>query len=232
MDMGCMRFLIGASALLAFLAGPVARAQTPPGPAEIAAYTGVHAASAQGDLPALTALIAAKADLALRDGHGRSAVHIAGHAGHREIVRALAVAGADLNALDSRRYDLITIAAVRDDAEMVRLAISLGARPTNITSPYDGTALIAAAHLGHVEVVKALIAGGAPLDHVNNLGWTAAIEAVILGNGGKRHQETLKALVDAGADMRLADRDGVTPLEHARRRGFAEMVAILASGRP
>ena len=31
-----------------------------------------------------------------------------------------------------------------------------GASAKNVTSPYDGTALIAAAHLGHVEVVRVL----------------------------------------------------------------------------
>ena len=83
--------------------------------------------------------------------------------------------------------DIITIAAVRDDAAMVRLAIRLGADPRAITSPYNGTALIAAAHLGHDAVVRVLIEAGAPLDHVNNLGWTALIEAVVLGDGGPRH---------------------------------------------
>src|SRR5262249_53579066 len=111
--------------------------------------------------------------------------------------------------------------------ETVRLAVMLGADPRAITSPYDGTALIAAAHLGHADVVRALIAAKAPLDHINNLGWTAVMEAVVLGDGGPRHQDTLKALVDAGAPVRIADRGGVTPLEHARRRGYAEMVAIL-----
>ena len=99
--------------------------------------------------------------------------------------------------------------------------------PKNITSRYDGTALIAAAHLGHVEVVRLLIRAGAPLDHVNNLGWTALIESIVLGDGGPRHTATLKALVDAGANVNLADRAGDTPLALARRRGYREMAAIL-----
>jgi ankyrin repeat protein len=82
------------------------------------------------------------------------------------------LAGADLNRLDVQRYDLITIAAVADHVEMVKLAIASGGNPRLMTSPYDGTALIAAAHLGHVAVVQALIDGAAPLDHVNNLNWT------------------------------------------------------------
>jgi len=123
--------------------------------------------------------------------------------------------GGDPRALDSRRYDAITIAAVRDDPGFVRLAIELGGDPRAITSPYDGTALIAAAHLGHDEVVRALIAAGAPLDHVNNLGWTALIEAIVLGDGGRRHQACVVALVAAGAGA-LVPRDRG---DAARRRG-------------
>ncbi|MGI9437454.1 MAG: ankyrin repeat domain-containing protein, partial [Geminicoccaceae bacterium] len=91
----------------------------------------------------------------------------------------------------------------------------------------NGTALIAAAHLGHHEVVKRLIEGGTPLDIVNNLNWTALIEAVVLGDGGSDHVETLRALVEAGADQTITDREGVSPLEHAKARGYDEMVGIL-----
>jgi hypothetical protein len=79
-----------------------------------------------------------------------------------------------------------------------------------------------------------LIAAKAPLDHVNNLHWTAVIEAVVLGNGGPAHVATLRALVDAGADTNRADRNGVTPLQHARMRGYRDMVEILqrAGARP
>ena len=79
--------------------------------------------------------------------------------------------------------------------------------------------------------MRQLIAAGAPLDHVNNLHWTALIEAIVLGDGGARHQATLQALLDAGADFRLADRDGRTPLQLARARGYEPMVrALVAAG--
>ncbi len=142
-------------------------------------------------------------------------------------MRALAAGGGDINALENDRYDVITIAAVKDDLRMVKLALELGGDPKLITSPYDGTALIAAAHLGHDGVVQALIAAGAPLDHVNNLGWTALIEAVILGDGGLRHVNTVRALVAAGASRTIPDRNGMTPLQHAERRAFRTMVAAL-----
>ena len=76
-------------------------------------------------------------------------------------------------------------------------------------------------------MVKALIEAGAPLDHVNNLGWTALIEAVVLGDGGERHVATAKALVAAGANRTIGDRNGVTPLQHAQRRHYQAMVAAL-----
>ena len=99
----------------------------------------------------------------------------------------------------------------------LKVALAIGGSAKNVTSRYDGTALIAAAHLGHDGVVRKLIRAGAPLDHVNNLGWTALIESIVLGNGGPRHVATLKALVEAGANVNLADRSGTTPLALARR---------------
>jgi ankyrin repeat protein len=202
-------------------------AQVAPTASEAAQYDGLHAAAHRGDVAELKKRIAAGAKLELRDRHGRTPLHVATFARQRAAIRILANAGADLGALENDRYDAVTIAAVADDEETLRLLLSLGASAKLMTSRYDGTALIAAAHLGHAGVVRQLIAAGAPLDHVNNLHWTAAIEAVVLGDGGSRHQQTLQALVDAGADITLPDRQGRTPLTLARMRGYHEMVRIL-----
>jgi uncharacterized protein len=110
---------------------------------------------------------------------------------------------------------------------MVELLLGAGADPRLVTSPYQGTALIAAAHHGHVEVIRLLLAKNPPLDHVNNLGWTAVMEAIVLGDGGPRHTETLRLLLAAGANPSIPDRAGVTPLGQARQRGFADMVKVL-----
>ena len=203
------------------------RAQVGPSTTEAARYTGLHAAAYKGDVAALRQLLAGKPDLNARDGHGRTPLHVATFARQREAIRLLAQAGANLNLLENDRYDAVTIASVADDEETLRLLLSLGASAKLVTSRYDGTALIAAAHLGHDGVVRQLIAAGAPLDHVNNLHWTAVIEAIVLGDGGRRHQATLKALVDAKADLQLKDRQGNTPLQLARSRGYAEMVKLL-----
>ncbi|MBP7566921.1 MAG: ankyrin repeat domain-containing protein [Burkholderiaceae bacterium] len=211
--------------LLALGAALSAGAQVAPSSAERAAYTGLLAAAAQGDAAAVGR--AAPGTLDVRDARGRTPLHVAAFARQHAVIRALAKAGADLGALENDRYDAVTIAAVADDEETLRLLLSLGASAKLVTSRYDGTALIAAAHLGHDGVVRQLIAAGAPLDHVNNLHWTAAIEAVVLGDGGPRHQSTLKALIDAGANLKLTDREGNTPLQLVRARGYTEMVRML-----
>ena len=213
--------------VIAFLSLGQAGAQTPPTPAEVAAYRGLHAAAAQGSIDAIRQQAQAGADLNARDGNGRTPLHVAAFQGHGAAAQALIAAGADPGLLDRQRYDAVTIVAVRNDVPTLKTLLASGASAKLVTSPYDGTALIAAAHLGHADVVKALIGAGAPLDHVNNLGWTALIEAVILGDGGPAHQEIVRMLLDAGADPSIADGDGVTPLAHARERGYRAMVALL-----
>lgn len=205
-----------------------ALAQIPPGPSELRVYAGLHAAAAKGDAAEIERLIAGGGQtIDAQDPHSRTPLIVAAHFGHQAAAQALLKAGANPNALDVQKYDIVTIAAVNNDVPMLKLSLAGGCSPKNITSPYNGTALIAAAHLGHAEVVRVLIAAGAPLDHVNNLGWTALMESIVLGNGGKDHTDTLDAIVKAGANVNIADRQGVTPLGHAKARGYAAMVRIL-----
>ena len=228
MKLNTRGWLSGIGALLLAVAASVpAWSQVAPTAAEATRYAGLHAAAQRGDAAAVRALAGPGTNLDARDGYGRTALHVATFARQREAIRALAQAGADLNLRENDRYDAVTIASVADDEETLRLLLSLGASAKQVTSRWDGTALIAAAHLGHDGVVRQLIAAGAPLDHVNNLHWTAVIEAIVLGDGGPRHQASLKALIDARANLQLADREGRTPLQLARSRGYAEMVKLL-----
>ncbi|MBX3661146.1 MAG: ankyrin repeat domain-containing protein [Burkholderiales bacterium] len=202
-------------------------AQIPPTAAEAARYTGLHAAAHKGEIAELERLIAAKKDVNARDPYGRTPLHVASHARKPDAVRALMRAGANPALLERDRYDAVTIAAVANDEDTLRVLLAEGASAKLVTSRYDGTALIAAAHLGHAGVVKQLIAAGAPLDHVNNLHWTALIESIVLGDGGPRHTETLRLLVEAGASTKITDRSGNTPLRLAKGRGYRTMVEIL-----
>ncbi len=206
-----------------------ASAQVAPAEAELRAYGGLHAAAARGDVAEIERRIAAGEDREATDARKRTPLHVAAFQRRHEAARTLLRLGADPDKQEVDRYDIVTIAAVANDVEMLKIAIAGGGNARAITSRYDGTALIAAAHLGHAEVVRVLIAAGAPLDHVNNLGWTALIESIVLGDGGKTHTETLAALVKAGANVNIADRGGTTPLQLAKARGYGEMVRILTA---
>jgi uncharacterized protein len=222
--------MIGRTVTALFLAAAAtlpASAQIAPTAAELRAYGGLHAAAARGDLAGIEKLIAAGENKEAVDDRERTPLHVAAYQKQHDAARALIRLGADPNKLEIDRYDIITIASVANDLPMLKLAIDGSGNPKAVTSRYDGTALIAAAHLGHVEVVRTLIAAKAPLDHVNNLKWTALIESIVLGDGGKNHTETLRALVEAGADVNLADGSGATPLKLARSRGYREMATIL-----
>lgn len=204
-------------------------AQVAPSAQQATAYAGLFAPAHRGDVARLRALLAKQPALEARDAQQRTPLHVATHARQREAIRMLAAAGADLDALDYQRYDPVTIAAVANDEETLALLLQLGASAKNITSPYDGTALIAAAHLGHAGVVRQLIAAGAPLDHINNLHWTALIEAIVLGDGGADHTEVVRLLLAAGASAHLTDRAGNTPLMLARSRGYHAIERLLSA---
>jgi hypothetical protein len=55
------------------------------------------------------------------------------------------------------------------------------------------------------------------------------MEAVILGDGDRNHQQVVRLLLEAGTDRSIADRDGVSPLAHARR--YSEIVKLLEKRR-
>jgi ankyrin repeat protein len=220
-----MHFLAGV--IVALLGLSPASAQVTPTEAELRAYSGLHAAAARGDVADIERRAGAGENKEAVDARRRTPLHVAVYQKRHDAARALMRLGADPNRLEIDRYDIITIAAVANDVPMLKLALEGGGNPKAVTSIYDGTALIAAAHLGHAEVVRTLIAAGAPLDHVNNLKWTALIESIVLGDGGRNHTETLRALVEAGANVNMPDGNGATPLALARSRGYRDMVAIL-----
>ena len=181
-------------------------------------------AAARGDATEIRRLIAAGAKVDTRDQRGRTALLLATHRNHVEAARALIAAGADVNAKDDMSDSPFLYAGAEGRLEI--LEMTLAGADLKSTNRYGGTALIPACHHGHVEVVRALLKTPIDINHVNKLGWTALLEAVILGDGGAVHTEIVRLLVEAGADVDLPDREG-TPLAHARRRGFSAIARIL-----
>ncbi len=184
-------------------------------------------AAEQGDTLAVLSLLKEGADIDERDPQGRTAVMAATHGNRVETVRALIRAGADINIRDSRSDNPFLYAGAEGLLEILGMMIDAKA-DIKLTNRFGGTALIPAAHHGHVEAVRVLLERTrVDVNHVNKLGWTALLEAIILGDGGARHTEIVRLLVGAGASVNLADAKGVTPLTHARQRGYERIVRIL-----
>lgn len=201
-------------------------------------------ANAANSAPALTAaaeagrsaeierLIASGVDLEARDGQGRTALLLAVAGNHVAMAKALLAAGASPNTQAANRDTPWLLAGASGRTEIVAAMLPL--KPDlALRNRYGGNALIPACERAHVETVKLLLTSGIELNHVNDLGWTCLLEIVILGDGGPRHQEVATLVLAAGADPNLADRDGVTPLGHAKARGQSAVGRLIeqAGGR-
>lgn len=169
------------------------------------------------------------ADVNKTDQKGRSLLLIAVTGKHTEMVNLLIGYKADVNLQDAQKDSAFLYAGASGQTGLVKLFLKSGAR-FDIFNRYNGTALIPACERGHVETVKVLTnTKGFPLDHINRLGWTALMEAVVLGDGSEKYQQIIKILKQGGADLNIPDREGLTALQHAEASGFREMVNILES---
>jgi uncharacterized protein len=187
-------------------------------------------AAARGDAARVRTLLDAGAAIHERDARGRNAVLAATQGGHVAAARLLIERGADVNAQDEIQDSAFLLAGARGHADIVRAALLARPAPDfRIVNRYGGTALIPACHYGHVETVRVLLGSAIPVDHVNRLGWTALLEAILLGDGGSAHTEIVRLLLAHGADPNLADRAGVRPLQHARARAQGPIVELLQS---
>lgn len=181
----------------------------------------------QGNTEQVRQLLQSGADINATDEQGRTAVMAATYHNHVGTVEALIQAGADINIRDHQLNNVFLYAGAEGMMEILRLAIEADADVT-LTNRYGGTALIPASDRGHVEIVQELLTRtDVDVNHINNLNWTALLEAVILGDGSEKYQRIVKLLLDHGADARIPDGNGVTPLQHARERGYQEIERIL-----
>jgi hypothetical protein len=184
------------------------------------------AAAGEGDVSKVKQLLAQGASVTARNERGVTALIAAAYGNHLDAAEALIAAGADVNAKDYTQQSAYLISTSEGFLDLLRLTLKNGADVRSLDS-YNGTGLIRAADRGHAEVIAELLTTDIDVNHVNRLAWTALLEAIILGDGGPRHTETVRLLVNAGADVNLADGQGVTPLQHARQRNYTEIIAIL-----
>ena len=187
----------------------------------------LHEAAAANNANKLSGLIASGHDIEARDKDERTPLLIATRADAIDAASLLIRSGADVNAKDRIADTPFLYAGVEGRLDILKLILATGKADLGDTNRYGGTALIPAAHHGHPATVRELLKTKIDVDHANRLGWTALLETIILSDGGPTHQDILRQLIDAGANVNLADLDGVTPLTHAKQRGYAEMVATL-----
>ena len=183
-------------------------------------------AVAQNDHAVVRELVTAGTNINAQDARGRTALLVAVEGHHLESAKALLEAGADVNLLDDKMDSPLLLAGAEGTVEIMKLILEVQPDFT-LYNRFGGTALIPAAERGHVEMVKLLVTTKVDIDHVNHLGWTALLEAIVLSDGGPRHQQIVQILVNAGADVNIADKEGVTPLQHARQKGYQEIAKIL-----
>jgi uncharacterized protein len=187
------------------------------------------AAAEGGDATAAALAIRAGASLETRDDKGRTPLLLAVTEDRLAVARLLVYLGADPDALDDQHDTPWLVTGVTGSVDMLEVLLPAGPDLT-IRNRFGGTSLIPASERGHVAYVRRAVRTGIEVNHVNNLGWTALLEAVILGDGSRRYQQIVTTLLDTGADPKITDREGVTALQHAERRGQREVARILRNG--
>lgn len=167
--------------------------------------------------------------LEIRNSEGQTPLMSAIYQGNQELAMQLILAGANVNAQDNIKNSPFLYAGAEGYYDTVKLALAHGAK-FDIYNRYGGTALIPAAEKGHVKNVELLAnTPNFPIDHVNNLGWTALMEAIVLSDGGAKHVQIIEILLKAGANPNIPDNKGISALTHAKQKGYTDIVKLLES---
>lgn len=183
-------------------------------------------AAQAGDADAVAVALRAGADIEARDKHDRTALLLSAAQDHVAVAAVLVAMGANPDALDDRHDTPWLVTGVTGSVAMLETLLPADPDLT-IRNRFGGLSPIPASERGHVDYLRRVVQTDVDINHVNDLGWTALLEAVILGDGGKDHQEIVRILLEAGADPDIADRDGVTPLRHAEHRGHQKIASLL-----
>lgn len=119
-------------------------------------------------------------------------------------------------------------AAIAGDAAALEARLKAGA-DANSKDRYGQTALMLAAHRGHLEAVQVLLRHGADLNVTAKYGLSALMLAIVGG-----HEAVARALAQAGADRALRGTGapgfaGKTARDLAQERGMSALAEKLES---
>ena len=191
--------------------------------------TPMQEAAIRGDADILSALLKAGADANTANDEGETVLMTVARTDKVEAARVLIKAGADVNAVESwRGQTALMWASSQSQPQMVRLLLESGANPNVLSAlrnwartttaeprpqwrpPGAFTALQLAAREGCAGCAQELARGGAELDTTSPEGITALLFAVL-----NARFDTAKVLIEAGADVNVADKWGRAPLYSA-----------------
>jgi ankyrin repeat protein len=191
--------------------------------------TPLQEAAIIGDAAIISALLKAGASAESANDDGETVLMTVARTNKIDAAKVLIKAGADVNAVESwRGQTALMWASSQRQPEMVRLLLQSGADPNAVSAlrnwartttaeprpqwrpPGAFTALQLAAREGCAECARELAKGGAKLDTASPEGITALLFAVL-----NARFDTAKVLIEAGADVNLADKWGRAPLYSA-----------------
>ncbi|MGY3765676.1 ankyrin repeat domain-containing protein [Vagococcus vulneris] len=92
---------------------------------------------------------------------------------------------------------------------------------------FGGTALLPSSEKGYLNVVRSALKVGVSVNHVNRLGWTALLEAVIFGNGGYLYQIIINELIMNGADISIKDFEEKIAIDYATELKQKDVIKLL-----
>ena len=180
-------------------------------------------AVSKGNIQKVRELLKENININTQDSNQRTLLMIATYNNNYEMVKLLIDNGADVNIQDDMKNNPFLYSGAEGQLEILKIITKAGAS-TKITNRYGGVALIPASEHGYVETVEYLLENtDIDVNHINNLGWTALLEAIILGNGSENHKKVVELLLKYGANPNIADKDGVTPLGHARKKAYKDI---------
>ena len=173
----------------------------------------------------ITLLIDAGADIQARDSLGNTPLSWAAGFGTGDVVMALVDAGADVNTVDNvLGYTPLLWASGFGETKSISILIDSGADMEVHDTAEGRTPLMHAVRTGENESVAFLVTSGANVNALDNANQTALHVAAA---GNNVSLDKVKSLVEGGADTSAKDKDGLTPLDHAKGRTDGDAKAVV-----
>lgn len=159
-----------------------------------------------------------------------TALMIAVHNNQIDIAKQLIDAGADVNSQDTLQDSPYLYAGAEGRTEILAYILAHATPDQSIVNRFGGNALIPAAEKGHLENVKLLSADKrVNINHQNNYGYTALIEAIALRDGSQVYQDIVAELLRNGADPTIVDNYGKSAIDYAHQLGYQNISNLLTT---